>query len=173
MKLAISSHDWTYNPKMKLTASSVSTTLQTKLVFRTPSLLALKLVDYYAGVKVSIAYTSPIKNLNCVLHNDHPSDETHGIQHRGFKHLPLRIRCKMTISIVGSINHQTISLRNGSEKRQERRKVPGVMLESLSDCRYGASRIFTLFHGQRNGQDHSTTEIHTLSFMLVSFLLRP
>jgi hypothetical protein len=105
--------------------------------------------------------------------NGRPFDETHGIQHRGFKHLPLRIRCKVIISFVSSINHQTISLRNGSEKRQERRKVPGAMLECLSDCRYGASRIFTLSHGQRNGQDHSTMEIHTSSFMLVVFVLRP
>ena len=46
----------------------------------------------------------------------------------------------------------------------------GAMLESLSVYKYGASRIFTLSHGQRNGQDHFTTEIHTSSFMLVSFV---
>ena len=106
-------------------------------------------------------------------HNGCPFDETHGIQHRGFKHLPLRVGCKSIISLVSSIIHQTISLRNGSEKRQERRKAPGAMLEYHPDCRYGASRIFTLSHGQRKGQDHFTMEIHTSSFMLVSFALRP
>ena len=105
-------------------------------------------------------------------HNGRPFDETHGIQHRGFKHLPLRVGCKSIISLVSSIIHQTISLRNGSEKRQERRKAPGAMLEYHPDFRYGASRIFTLSHGQRKGQDHFTMEIHTSSFMLVSFALR-